>query len=172
VVYGFAQQTGGYVSIESEVGQGTVVTIVLLATAEKPTQAPADRRVADVRPGRERILVVEDEVRVLQFVTSQLSSLGYDVYAALSGDQGLTLLQEFGQFDLLFTDVVLGDGMSGIELVRHARDLQPHLKVLLTSGYPETVFQHHGRLDFEVELLPKPYKRADLAEAVQKALEN
>lgn len=171
MVYGFAQQTGGYVSIESKVGQGASVTIVLLATAEKQTRGPSDRRVADVRPGRERILVVEDEFRVLQFVTSQLSALGYDVYSALSGDQGLTLLKEFHHFDLLFTDVVLGGGMSGIELVRHARDIQPNLKVLLTSGYPETVFEHHGRLDSEVELLPKPYKRTDLAEAVHKALE-
>ena len=119
-----------------------------------------------------RVLVVEDEVQVLQFVTSQLSALGYDVYPALSGDQGLTLLKEFDHFDLLFTDVVLGAGMSGIELVRRARDIQPNLKVLLTSGYPETVFEHHGRLDSGVALLPKPYKRTILADAVHKALEH
>jgi PAS domain S-box-containing protein len=171
MVYGFAQQTGGCVSIESKVGHGSSVSIVLLTTAEKETQGSLDRSVADVRPGRERILVVEDEVQVLQFVTSQLKTLGYDVHSALSGDQGLTLLRDSEHFDLLFTDVVLGGGMSGIELVRHARGIKPNLKVLLTSGYPETVFEHHGRLDFEVKLLPKPYRRADLAEAVQKSLE-
>ena len=80
-------------------------------------------------------------------------------------DQGLTI-------DLLFTDVVLPKGLSGLELARRAQTSTPKLKVLLTSGYPEEVFQQHGRPADGVPLLRKPYKRTELAEALRTALDD
>jgi CheY-like chemotaxis protein len=104
-------------------------------------------------------------------VSSQLTNLGYEVTDVGSGPEALALLQDNREFDLLFTDVVLPHGMSGVELARHARAIRPELKVLLTSGYPEEVFEQHGRPDPQTPLLRKPSRRKDLAEAVRKALD-
>jgi CheY-like chemotaxis protein len=73
-------------------------------------------------------------------------------------------------FDLLFTDVVLPKGLSGVELARQARAFKPEIRVLLTSGYSEEVFEAHGRPDENTPLLRKPYKRKELAEALREAL--
>jgi CheY-like chemotaxis protein len=219
MVYGFAQQSGGHVAIRSEPGQGTTVTILLpaLACAALPVPAPV---VAEAPQAlrRERILVVEDEEPVLQFVSAQLTSLGYEVTGVSTGPDALALLRRparrmsgeghngeghkgeghngeghngegplgaeppgeepageeapgaEGMFDLLFTDVVLPRGMSGVELARQARGLRPGLKVLLTSGYPEETFEHHGRPEAGTRLLRKPYRRRDLAQSIKDAL--
>jgi PAS domain S-box-containing protein len=169
MVYGFAEQSGGHVSIESHVGQGTAVTILLRAVSEALARpAPVDA----TRPseGQERVLVVEDEASVRRFVCSQLVSLGYEVTAVEAAPDALDLLRDGQEFDLLFTDVVLPKGMSGMELAQQARELKPNLKVLLTSGYSEEVFEHHGRPDENTPLLRKPYKRKALAEMLRQVL--
>jgi CheY-like chemotaxis protein len=84
-----------------------------------------------------------------------------------AGQDALELLERGDRFDLLFTDVVLPRGMSGIELARRARAIRPDLRVLLTSGYPEDVFDDHGPLEVGLPLLRKPYRRADLAAALR-----
>jgi CheY-like chemotaxis protein len=81
------------------------------------------------------------------------------------------VLQHDPSFDLLFTDVVLPKGMSGVELARHARAIRPGLKVLLTSGYAEEAFEHHGRPDPDIRLLRKPYRRREVAELLREVLE-
>jgi PAS domain S-box-containing protein len=170
MVYGFAQQSGGHVGIESEPGRGTAVTIFLPAVASPVVARPVEPE----RPaalGQERVLVVEDEPQVLQFVSAQLISLGYEVTAVSAGPDALDLLREDPRFDLLFTDVVLPRGMSGVELATRARLIRPDLKVLLTSGYPEEVFEHHGSPAEGTLLLRKPYKRKDLAETLRKVLD-
>jgi CheY-like chemotaxis protein len=107
---------------------------------------------------------------VLTFVSSQLSSLGYEVKAVSSGWDALKVLGDDDGFDLLFADVVLPRGMSGVELARRVREMGSEMKVLLTSGYPEEVFQQQGSPEVDILLLRKPYHRHDLVEAVQKAL--
>jgi CheY-like chemotaxis protein len=119
--------------------------------------------------GRERVLLVEDDPQVLQFVSSQLVSLGYEVTA---GPDALELLRDGAPIDLLFTDVVLPKGMSGVELARRAKEIRPSLKVLMTSGYPEEAFQHHGRPEEGTLLLHKPFRRKQLAETLKRVLEN
>jgi CheY-like chemotaxis protein len=121
--------------------------------------------------GRARVLVVEDEPSVRQFVCSQLKNLGYDAQAVASGSEALKVLDRDAGFDLLFTDIVLPQGMSGMELAKHARAISPGLKVLLTSGYPEEAFQRHGRPDADMSLLRKPFRRKELAQALKRALE-
>jgi CheY-like chemotaxis protein len=170
MVYGFAQQTGGHVSIESRLGVGSAVTIVLPAI----TMADVEAREGSGTPKRsahgERILVVEDEPSVLQFVTSQLVGLGYEVEAVSTGPDALELLMRDRNFDLLFTDVVMPKGISGIELAKRARQLKPALKVLLTSGYSEDAFEQHGRPEEGTLLLRKPYRRKELAETMLRVL--
>ena len=116
------------------------------------------------------MLVVEDEASVRRFVCSQLVSLGYEVTAVEAAPDALDLLRDGQEFDLLFTDVVLPMGMSGMELAQQARELKPNLKVLLTSGYSEEVFEHHGKPDENTPLLRKPYKRKALAEMLRQVL--
>jgi CheY-like chemotaxis protein len=172
MVYGFAQQSGGHVSIESQVGQGTAVTILLPAL--KNTSADSNSKDIAALPvpsGREKVLVVEDEPQVLTFVSSQLESLGYDVTAVSSGPEALTILEQTRDFDLLFTDVVLPHGMSGVELAQRVRAMGLDTKVLLTSGYAEEVFAQHGKPHADVLLLRKPYRRKELAETLRIVLE-
>jgi PAS domain S-box-containing protein len=170
MVYGFAQQSGGHVQIESAPDKGTAVTILLPAVVTVPGRAaPQEERLAV--PGRGRVLLVEDEPQVLQFVSAQLVSLGYEVTAVSTGPDALDLLRGERPFDLLFTDVVLPRGMSGVELASHARRIRPGIKVLLTSGYPEEVFEHHGSPEQGTLLLRKPYKRRELAETLRKVLD-
>jgi CheY-like chemotaxis protein len=171
MVYGFAEQSGGRVTIHSEVGKGTAVTMILPAVTIETEAVAATAPGRSAPRGRERVLVVEDEPHVLQFVSAQLISLGYDVTAVATGMDALQALARDTTFNLLFTDVVLPKGMSGVELARQAKAFRPDLKVLLTSGYSEDVFEQHGRLSSETLLLQKPYKRRELAETLRRALD-
>ena len=115
------------------------------------------------------MLVVEDDELVRQHACSELRALGYQVMAAEGGKSALTLIEQHDNIDLLFTDVVM-PGMSGRVLADAAREKRPGLRVLYTSGYTENAIVHHGRLDAGVKLLPKPYRRTELARAVRAAL--
>jgi CheY-like chemotaxis protein len=116
------------------------------------------------------VLVVEDEAAVLEATAALLREAGWRVVAAQSGPEALAVLQAGERVDVLFTDVVLPGGMSGVELIRAARRLRPGLGMLLTSGYRPT-----GSMPEEegLELLPKPYERdallARLGEALRRA---
>ncbi len=172
MVYGFARQSAGHVSIYSERGQGTTVKLYL------PRASAGTRVAADVPPvqaalrgGAETVLVVEDDEPVRLLVCLELRAMGYRVIEAASGAEALRLIEQGEPIDLLFTDVVMPGGMSGRELADAALRLRPDLPVLYTSGYTENAIVHHGRLDAGVMLLPKPHRRADLARAVRSALE-
>ncbi len=170
MVYGFAEQSGGHVAIKSTEGEGTSVTILLRAVQHKSPERLVEQAPSPPTRGRERVLVVEDEPQVLKFVSSQLQSLGYQVTGVTSGPDALAALDRDPSFDLLFTDVVLPHGMSGVELARRVQEKGIETKVLLTSGYSEEVFVLHGRPDTNTLLLRKPYRRKDLAETLRKAL--
>ncbi len=121
--------------------------------------------------GRLRVLIVEDEPAVRNLVSSKLDGLGYEVTAVASGPEALHLLSLDHSFDLLFTDVMLPGGVSGIELARRVRRAFGFdLKVVLTSGYPRDALAELGQPDADVLLLQKPYRGLDLEKAVQEAL--
>jgi CheY-like chemotaxis protein len=86
---------------------------------------------------------------------------------AHNGVEAMELLERNGRIDLLFTDVVMPGGMSGRQLADAARQRRPGLKVLFTSGYDEEAIVHHGRLDQGIQLLPKPYRRRELAKRIR-----
>ncbi|BCW88681.1 Sensor histidine kinase RcsC [Alphaproteobacteria bacterium SO-S41] len=169
MVYGFVKQSRGHVKIYSELGHGTTIKLYLpraLAHADQPSAAPRNAG----KGGAELILVVEDDDLVRTHVTGLLTSLGYRVTAVEDGQKGLDALKQ-GDFDLLFTDVVMPGGMGGRQLADAAKILKPDLPVLFTSGYTENAIVHHGRLDAGVNLLQKPYRRQDLADKIRSVLD-
>jgi CheY-like chemotaxis protein len=167
MVYGFATQSGGSVRIESEPGRGTVVHLQLPVAAEARPPATAAAEPQPAERGGERILLVEDEPLVREFVAGQLENLGYAVTAVEQGTAALSLLQQDAVFDLLLTDNIMPGGLSGQELCRQARRLRPALRTLLMSGYAGADLEE----DPGERLLRKPFNRRQLAEAVRLALE-
>jgi PAS domain S-box-containing protein len=171
MVYGFAKQSGGHVTIESEPGRGTVVRLYLPAERRRqrremppPVAAPLPSR------GGETILVVEDDDLVRESVVRRLQRLGYRVIEAANGGDALARLAE-QPIDLIFTDVVMPGGMSGIDLAVAARALLPKVRILFTSGYSEEAVAQHGRLAGEARLLCKPYEVQELARTLREVLE-
>ncbi len=168
MVYGFVKQSGGHIKIYSEEGHGTTIKLYL-----PPGEGTAEAPLAATSPaegGAETIFVVEDDPLVRNFVTAQLTGLGYKTIAAPDGKTALDLIAAGQTFDLLFTDVVIPGGMSGRELADEVARLRPGVKVLYTSGYTDNAIVHHGKLDDGVMLLTKPYRRNQLAEMIRKAL--
>jgi PAS domain S-box-containing protein len=172
MVYGFVKQTGGHVKIYSEAGHGTSIKLYL-PRAEAVAPAVADTL---ARPpergavGRETILVVEDDDAVRTVAINILQGLGYEVQQADDGHAALKILQGPGEIDLLFTDLVMPNGMNGRELLRRARAHRPALKALFTSGYSEHVIADRES-DAGIPLLGKPYRKQQLAEAVRSVLD-
>ena len=171
MVYGFIRQSHGHVTITSKPGEGTIVRLYLPACEAVAEEAATPERVAAPEAGKELILLVEDNDLVRTFVEGQLESLGYRVISVENGVTALDVLRSDSGIDLLFTDVVMPGGLNGRQLADEARKLRADIKILFTSGYSEDTIIHHGRLDENVQLLSKPYKRRDLAEKVRLALE-
>jgi len=170
MVYGFARQSGGQVAIESHVGQGTRVDLYLPA-GSKADLAPPVRDATPPREGRETVLVVEDEAEVRGIALAFLRSLGYTTYEASDAESALAILRTREDIELLFSDIVLGSGMNGFDLVREARALRPRLPVLLTSGYERTAEASEPSGSTEFDVLRKPYRREQLAAALRKTLD-
>jgi signal transduction histidine kinase len=166
MVHGFANQSGGHVMIDSEIGQGTIVRLYLPRTAgeDAPLDAMPDREVSG---GDETILLVEDNDLVRTHTESMLRGLGYRVIAAADGPEALLLLREGLRPDLLLTDVVLPLGMTGRDVADAAARLVGGLRVLFTSGYSGDVLLENGRVSPGVELMSKPFRRAELARRIR-----
>jgi PAS domain S-box-containing protein len=173
MVYGFATQSGGSVSIDSRLGYGTRVELVLPAANSAPETAADARTVPDAPSmGRETILVVEDEADVRTVAARFLSAVGYHVIAVASAREALDLLIARQDVDLLFSDVVLGSGMDGVELAHEARRIRPELAILLASGYQGAGDRRREGSTEVFELLRKPYRREQLVGAIRRLLDS
>ncbi|HYD74323.1 MAG TPA: PAS domain S-box protein [Candidatus Binatia bacterium] len=171
MVYGFAKQSNGHVTIYSELGLGTSVRLYLpVAGANAEIAAPSPEPPTALH-GDETVLVVEDDPFVRRHVIASLESLGYRVTMASDGREALDILRSGERPDLLFTDVVMPGGMNGMQLAEHARRMAPKMKVLFTSGYPQEALASRGQLDPEARMLNKPYRKAELARFVRAALD-
>jgi signal transduction histidine kinase/CheY-like chemotaxis protein len=170
MVYGFVKQSRGHIKIYSEEGHGTSIKLYLprLEDAVMAATGPVDTQA--LTGGQERILVVEDDSMVRNYVIAQLSSLGYETLSAANAIEALALLDKGEAFDLLFTDVIMPGGLNGRQLADEVLRRRPDVKVLFTSGYTENAIVHHGRLDHGVALLNKPYRKADLARKIREVL--
>jgi PAS domain S-box-containing protein len=170
-VYGFVKQSGGYIRVNSEPGRGTIVRVYLprlAAEVEDIPPAPTAHAPVDT-VNRETILVVEDDDDVRAFTVACVSELGYSVLQAPEGQTALNLVQDLGgEIDLLFTDIVM-PGMSGVDLATAATALQPHLRVLFTSGYTRDAMGSHARAG--ADMLTKPFTFAALASKLREVLD-
>jgi CheY-like chemotaxis protein len=119
--------------------------------------------------GSARILVVDDDEQVLEATSAMLTELGHQVFCAGKGTDAIQILKSDKGLDLLFSDVQLRQGMSGVELAREAKRLRNGIKVLLTSGYARDVLARHRALD-EFPVINKPFYRADLARRLRSVL--
>lgn len=165
-VFGFAKQSGGHVTIQSEPGHGTTVRIYLprFGITEEPERQLPEAEYVRADTGH-RILMVEDEPMVRAHVEKALSKLGYVVTATADAQEALSLLRDNQAFDLLFSDVIMPGGMTGPQLGQAAMQIAPHIKILYTSGYPATAFENLGLGDLSsVNFLAKPYRAKQLKE--------
>jgi two-component system CheB/CheR fusion protein len=172
MIYGFARQSGGHLTIDSEVGVGTTVRLYLPRALDDAVAVhdAGEAEHADPR-GNEAILVIDDNLMLRAATQRNLVSLGYQVTTAESGPAALAILRAGIEFDLLFTDVVMPEGMSGYDLAKAAQDLRPGLKVLLTTGYDDQPPTGSVGMRGAQRLLYKPYRRASLARAVRAVLD-
>jgi len=160
-VYGFIKQSGGEVVIDSKPGEGTAVSIYLPAVVEAAIEGAASHT--------ERVLIVEDEPDLMDVAASLFTSMGYDVLTAASGREAIDVLER-RDVDILFTDVVMPNGMNGIELASYTREHYPDTKIMLASGYPlPALKQRHGNGLGEFAFVNKPYRLSDLARTLRSA---
>ncbi len=171
MVYGFVKQSGGHIRIYSELGHGTTFKIYL-PRVHAPEAIVEDVRRSPATGGNETILVVEDDLTLQGTVVEMLNGLGYKTLKASDGESALTILGSGLSIDLLFTDVVMPGKVRSPDLARLAKEIQPGIDVLFTSGYTQNAIVHGGRLDPGVELISKPYRRDDLARKIGHLLAN
>ncbi|MBL6928665.1 MAG: response regulator [Rhodospirillales bacterium] len=172
MVYGFAKQSGGHITIYSEAEHGTTVNLYMPRSDQEKVQEVATDSTPVFARRSERILVVEDDESVRQVPATILTDQGYEVVEARDAKEALKHLKEAQPFDLLFTDVVLPGDMNGVEIAEQAEQLQPGIKVLFTTGYAENSVVHHGRLSPGKTMISKPYRRVELLEMVRSMLES
>ena len=172
-VYGFVQQSGGQVQIDSQPGVGTSVQIYLPRLPDDAEESePIDERpVADEQKGTETVLVVEDDDAIRGYCTDVLREFGYHLLEAPNAGAALEILDRQPDVRLLLTDIGLPGPMNGRQLSDEARQRRPGLKVVLTTGYTGDSVIHAGRLERGVSLMLKPFSFAELAKKVREALD-
>jgi PAS domain S-box-containing protein len=170
MVFGFVKQSNGHIKIYSEEGHGTTVKVYLPRATGLDQTAEEVMESSQIVGGHEVILVVEDDALVRRYVVTQIESLGYVTLEASNAAEALDIIGSATAIDLLFTDVIMPGHMNGRQLADEASRQRPSLKTLYTSGYTENAIVHHGRLDTGALLLTKPYRKADLARMIRKAL--
>jgi PAS domain S-box-containing protein len=169
-VYGIVSQTAGLVEVNSVVGAGTSVTILLPTVVAAVTEPEPARQVTVHRAG-ETVLVVEDEEPVLDVASRILTLHGYHVLVARSGAEAFAVLDGHpGSIDLLLTDVVM-PGITGEEVAARVSELRPAIRVLYMSGYPESVVASQGVVDQGIRLMSKPFKALELLDHVRAVLD-
>ena len=172
MIYGYVKQSGGHISIYSEVGQGTTVKLYFPRCTTETESVPNEKSVAAPKSSEgEVILVVEDNDDVRAYSVMTLVELGYRVLQAANATEALDILRTETRIDLLFTDVVL-PGKSGRVIADEAVKFRPNLKVLFATGYSRNAIVHHGRLDPGVNLLTKPFTFDQLALKVRDLIDH
>ncbi len=188
MIYGFVKQSGGHVKIYSEVGHGTAVKLYLpklkASSITAPIQRPAELQehlmrelgataevITPLVSSRKlKILVVEDNDSVREVASAMIEEMGFETITASNGHEGLKMIDDIRDIDLVLSDVIMAGGMNGPELALKAMKLRPELKILFMSGYAPGSVRQMQDLPDTIELVNKPFTRNDLTEKVKKAL--
>jgi len=170
ICYGIIKQSGGHISVYSELARGTTFKIYLPQVEHQISIQRFDS--PDLPRGTETILLVEDDPALLEMAATLLRRLGYTVLAAADGIEALSLKhqRDIGHIDLLFSDVVMPH-MSGKELSERMRAIYPHTRILFTSAYTENAIIHQGVLNKGLALLQKPFTPSALAHKLREVLD-
>lgn len=165
-VHGFAHQSGGTVTLASELGRGTTVTLWLPRTVEQAGANPDADGQPEPAPGG-RVLLVEDNPDVARITREMLEQLGYAVRQVSDGDEALAVIDaEPAAFDLVVSDIVMPGGKDGVAVARALRERRPALPVLLVTGYSEMAARAGG----EFIVLRKPFLLAELSRAAARMI--
>ncbi len=173
MVYGFVKQSGGQIHADSEPGAGTCISLFLPFDTSGAVVAP--RKLPGLAPpvGKgEKILVVEDSPSVREVAAAQLAALGYKVRRAGSGQEALDILRAESDIALLFTDIMMPDGISGPELASMAKQGRRDLRILFTSGQADRMLLQAAGIPPDCPVLAKPYDRETLAARIRAALDD
>lgn len=169
-VYGFARQSGGHISIESAVGEGTAVRLYLPWTDTADVVQPQiEEALEEIPPGHTKILIVEDDNELRELHTQLVKELGYLACSAGAGAEALAVLEADAEISLLFTDILMPGGMNGFELASEIRSRRPDMAILMTSGFPGHFLPEASQRSNEFEIIRKPFTQHELAAALLKS---
>jgi PAS domain S-box-containing protein len=167
MIYGFARQSNGHVTIVSKLSQGTSIKLYLPRhRGELPAEHASEAIAAEHAATGETVLVVEDEPVVRGVILEMLEEQGYRTLEAIDGPSGLKILRSSERIDLLLTDVGL-PGMNGRQVADQARETRPDLKILFITGYAENVAIADGFLQPGMEMITKPFDLDNLARRIR-----
>ena len=170
--HGIVAQHKGWVEVDSAVSVGTTFRVYLPAAAQSQAEVAPAPQSEPVQRGRETILLVEDELPVRRVVGRSLRALGYQVHEAGNGQEAMTLWQTHGaQVDLLLADMVMPEGMTGLELAEQLQALKPGLKTIISSGYSAEIVHAGIPTKAGIIYLPKPYATRVLADTIRHCLD-
>ncbi|MEM6462584.1 MAG: ATP-binding protein [Pseudomonadota bacterium] len=173
MVYGFAKQSGGNVTIYSESGFGTTVNLYLPrhdGSAGRSDKARQDESAEAYLGSGQRVLVVEDDPRVRKLTRQRLEALNYNVISASDGVEALAVLGSNSDIDMVFTDLVMPGGVSGYEIADFVLEKHSNIPVLLTSGYAEDLVRSNELTSRSIRMLRKPYRQLELARVLHQVL--
>jgi CheY-like chemotaxis protein len=170
-VYGITKQHGGWVDVVSEVGRGSIFRVYLAALTN--AEAPDSEQVMkETRKGTETILLVEDDQAVRDTVVLGLRWHGYRVFVASNGKEAIEIWnRHFAEIDLLFTDIRMPGGISGVDLYDRFKESKIGLRVIFSSGYSDEVAKLGLSVNPMLVFLPKPYDVKTLTEVVRRCLD-
>lgn len=170
-VHGIVAQHHGWVEVQSQPGRGTTFRVFLPASA-KSVEAVAENRSLEAAKGHETILLAEDDPGVRRIVVQTLRVFGYRVLEAADGREALKLWQKHGdEVNLLFSDMVMSEGLTGLDLAEKLQAEKPGLKVIISSGYSATLPQSAQARARGIFYLPKPYQVSVLGRKVRECLD-
>jgi CheY-like chemotaxis protein len=175
MVYGFVRQSGGHITLYSEIGHGTSFGLYFPACDADGTDSSASTQqgtASDLLWGNNRtVLVVEDNPKVRKLSVERLQDLGFVALEAVSGDAAYEMLKAGKTADILFSDLVMPGSMNGYDLAQKVASEFPRIKILLTSGYASDVVTNTMVHDRSYHILHKPYRQSELAHRLQTLLE-
>ena len=168
MVFGFVKQSGGHLEIESAPGKGTTVSMFLPWSANEDTipTVSNDKIVVDLNSDAKRVLLVEDDIDLREIITSHLTDLGYHVIDGGEGPNAMGILEAVEGIDILVSDVLLANGINGVDIATGAKNFNPEIKVLMLTGYAEKSFMESS----DLPVLYKPFEKDQLSEALSAAI--